>query len=271
MGHVPRGNRGRWTSALDGYRPDQLKGAFAGWFGAAGQSRDRFRDLLLHPGTPDKVVDDIRAAARGIVGARTQEELNQGSAALAAAAQQTGPGNWARFVADSNRRAEAAISDGRVPGVTRVSAGDAAVGVVSGLAIMGAAMWWLLGGSKPEQATKPVHSPAPAELPSIAPATPPRDAKDPDGAKAPGKPGVEEGFKDPKRGESWVPNPNGKGYGWLDASGDVWVPSGPGRNVHGGPHWDVQTPGKGYRKAMASCQTHPYAYRICLGNGDGIG
>ncbi|MDR0209860.1 MAG: RHS domain-containing protein [Pseudomonas putida] len=81
-------------------------------------------------------------------------------------------------------------------------------------------------------------------------AVPPADAKDPNGAKAPGKPGAAEGFKDPKSGESWVPNPNpGKGggkHGWLDAKGNVWVPSGQGGRAHGGPHWDVQKPGGGY-------------------------
>lgn len=73
---------------------------------------------------------------------------------------------------------------------------------------------------------------------------PPKDAKDRDGAKAPGKPGPEEGFEDPEEGEDWVPNPNGPGNGWRDSNGDVWVPSGPGGRAHGGPHWDVQTPGR---------------------------
>ncbi|MEO1248060.1 MAG: RHS repeat-associated core domain-containing protein, partial [Pseudomonadota bacterium] len=77
-------------------------------------------------------------------------------------------------------------------------------------------------------------------------AEPPRDARDPDGAKAPGKPGEDEGFEDPKGGEDWVPNPNGRGNGWLDADGNVWVPTGPGGEAHGGPHWDVQKPGRGY-------------------------
>ena len=76
---------------------------------------------------------------------------------------------------------------------------------------------------------------------------PPSDAKDPNGAKAPGKPGAAEGFEDPKGGEQWVPNPNGRGNGWLDAKGNVWVPTGlrPG-NAHGGPHWDVQFPNGTY-------------------------
>ncbi|MFT3808425.1 MAG: RHS repeat-associated core domain-containing protein [Micropepsaceae bacterium] len=78
--------------------------------------------------------------------------------------------------------------------------------------------------------------------------TPPEDAYDPIGAKAPGKPTDEEGFFGPKNGEdNWVKNPNGRGYGWEDRSGDVWVPTGQGGGAHGGPHWDVQTPGGGYR------------------------
>lgn len=75
-------------------------------------------------------------------------------------------------------------------------------------------------------------------------AKPPKDAADPNGAKAPGKPGEAEGYCEPKGGPDWVKNPNGRGYGWRDANGNVWVPTGP--DGHGGPHWDVQTPGGGY-------------------------
>ena len=75
---------------------------------------------------------------------------------------------------------------------------------------------------------------------------PPSDAHDPEGAKAPGKPGEEEGFEDPKGGENWVPNPNGKGSGWEDKNGNVWCPTGQSGKAHGGPHWDVQKPGGGY-------------------------
>lgn len=80
---------------------------------------------------------------------------------------------------------------------------------------------------------------------------PPSNAYDPDGPKAPGKPSEADGFKSPKGGDNWVPNPNpGKGgssWGWQDAKGDVWCPTGQGGNAHGGPHWDVQTPGGDYR------------------------
>lgn len=97
----------------------------------------------------------------------------------------------------------------------------------------------------PEQ---PSLGPDPCTSDSVSCAKPPRDAKDKDGAKAPGKPGVDEGFVDPKGGEQWGPSPNGKGNGWVDENGDVWVPTGqagaPGTGTtgpaHGGPHWDQQ-------------------------------
>jgi RHS repeat-associated protein len=73
---------------------------------------------------------------------------------------------------------------------------------------------------------------------------PPSDAKDPEGAKAPGKPGESEGFKDPADGEEWVKAPNGD-WGWADIEGKVWCPSGKGSTAHGGPHWDVQNPRSG--------------------------
>jgi RHS repeat-associated protein len=73
----------------------------------------------------------------------------------------------------------------------------------------------------------------------------PNDAKNPDGAKAPGKPGPANGFEDPKSGEQW------NGRGWVDNKGRVWEPTGwagargTGTTgpAHGGPHWDVQKPG----------------------------
>ena len=70
----------------------------------------------------------------------------------------------------------------------------------------------------------------------------------------PGKPTAEDGYKPPKkptRGadkEGKVKNPNGRGKGWPDANGDVWVPTN-GIAAHGGEHWDVQSPPKkGERK-----------------------
>jgi len=42
-----------------------------------------------------------------------------------------------------------------------------------------------------------------------------------------------------------VKNPNGKGSGWIDKDGNVWVPSNNKGNHN--PHWDVQFPGGGYK------------------------
>ncbi|WP_216893818.1 polymorphic toxin type 37 domain-containing protein [Nocardia alni] len=75
---------------------------------------------------------------------------------------------------------------------------------------------------------------------------PPANAYDPNGAKAPGRPDDAEGFTPPKGGDRWVPAPNGRGFGWEDAGGNVWVPTGPGALAHGGPHWDVQEKSGGY-------------------------
>ena len=81
---------------------------------------------------------------------------------------------------------------------------------------------------------------------------PPADATDPQGAKAPGEPGEAEGFCKPKPGKPrWGRAPGGRGSGWVDDKGNVWVQTGPGSgstgDAHGGPHWDVQSPGGGYR------------------------
>ena len=59
-------------------------------------------------------------------------------------------------------------------------------------------------------------------------ANPPADATNPNGSKAPGMPGKAAGYCEPKGGRDWTRNPNGRGNGWRDFSGDVWVPTGPG-------------------------------------------
>jgi hypothetical protein len=76
---------------------------------------------------------------------------------------------------------------------------------------------------------------------------PPKDAADPKGAKAPGKPGTKDGFVEPKSGTTWGKVEKGKSAGksgWVHKGGKVWVPTGPegSPNAHGGPHWDVQNP-----------------------------
>lgn len=70
-----------------------------------------------------------------------------------------------------------------------------------------------------------------------------------DAADAPGQPTAADGYTPPKKWDGKkVKDPNRSyGAGWPDEKGDVWVPTGPGGDAHGGPHWDVQTPGGGYR------------------------
>ena len=92
---------------------------------------------------------------------------------------------------------------------------------------------------------------------------PPADAKDPNGAKAPGKPGKAEGFTDPAKGEKWQPGTDGKPGGWVDDKGNVWRPTGqsPGKN-HGHPHWDVEDKrGKSQGNRFPGGRTTPHANR----------
>ena len=61
------------------------------------------------------------------------------------------------------------------------------------------------------------------------------------GAQAPGKPTENDGFIPKKNWDGKkVRNPNGRGYGWPDDKGNIWVPTGP--RGHGCPHWDVEKP-----------------------------
>lgn len=83
---------------------------------------------------------------------------------------------------------------------------------------------------------------------------PPANAYDPNGPKAPGRPGDAEGFKPPKGGDRWSPSPNprpgGRKMGWEDANGNVWIPTGHDGSAHGGPHWDVQKKSGGYENVL---------------------
>jgi RHS repeat-associated protein len=79
----------------------------------------------------------------------------------------------------------------------------------------------------------------------------PADARDPNGAKAPGKPSAEDGFADPKDGEKYgkaTAGPRAGKGGFIDKDGKIWIPTGQGNMAHGrggglrGAHWDVQNP-----------------------------
>jgi RHS repeat-associated protein len=79
--------------------------------------------------------------------------------------------------------------------------------------------------------------------------------------KAPGRPTAADGYTAPKRGAGargeLVKNPNGAGRGYIDEKGDVWVPTGEGPTAHGGAHWDVQSPGGGYRNVYPGGAVRP--------------
>ena len=121
-----------------------------------------------------------------------------------------------------------------LPGGGVLAVPGAAAGAVLG-GVAGAAIGWLIPDPKISDIPQPFCA-----------AKPPKDASEPEGAKAPGNPAdyPETGFENPKGGPNWVPNPNGPGSGFQDADGNVWVPTGP--KGHGGPHWDVQKPGGKY-------------------------
>ena len=53
-------------------------------------------------------------------------------------------------------------------------------------------------------------------------------------------------FVPPKKGNKKVKNPNGKGYGWVDQKGNVWIWT-PG--MHGGDGWIIQHPNGDHRHA----------------------
>lgn len=112
----------------------KLRTAVAAWYGASALSRDAFRDRLLDPYTSDKTMDRLRSAARDIVEARTEEELTRAGENLAAAVQQIGLDRWPRYLADADRRAVEAVSNGEISGVVKASAAgaDSAAGIVVG-------------------------------------------------------------------------------------------------------------------------------------------
>ena len=62
------------------------------------------------------------------------------------------------------------------------------------------------------------------------------------------------GYKPPKSGPQWIRNPNGKGMGWLDKKGNVWVPD--DHNGTHATHWDVQDEkGGGYTPVYPAVST----------------
>ncbi len=134
--HVPRNDRGRWNSAVSDDARANLKTAVAAWYGARSLSRDAFRSQFLAPYTSDEVIDRLRSAAKGMVEGRTQDDLAKAGDDLAAAAQKVGVDSWPRFLSNVSHQAVEAVSRGDIPGVVKVSATDAPVGI-AGLMLLG--------------------------------------------------------------------------------------------------------------------------------------
>ena len=118
--------------------------------------------------------------------------------------------------------------------------------VILGVAVVGVGAYLIYKANESAEEKFPNTSPS-----STQPCPSQQAASDKLEDKVPGKPTAEDGYVPPKRGPGAdgapVKNPNGPGRGWVDENGDVWVPTGPGPTAHGGPHWDVQTPGGGHR------------------------
>lgn len=239
---VPRNERSRWGYVSSDAGCDRLKTAVAAWYGASAMSRDAFRTQFLNPYTSDETVDGLRRAARGLIEARSYDDLAKAGSDLSTAARQIGADRWPQFIGNAARQAEEAVSQGNVPRVVKASISGTDPSDLVGYVIGGLIIYYAIrGGSQTPKLAFPTMTDP------VLMAKPPSDAKDATGAKAPGKPGAAEGFQDPKGGENWASNPNGRGYGWQDSRGNVWIPSGPGDNAHAGPHWNVQSPGGRYK------------------------
>lgn len=70
-------------------------------------------------------------------------------------------------------------------------------------------------------------------------------------------------YKSPKGGDRKVKNPNGRGSGWVDSKGRVWVPT-DHKGTHA-PHWDRELPGGGHENVYPYMNTS-----ININNGDFI-
>ncbi|MBI2352854.1 hypothetical protein HYV11_01255 [Candidatus Dependentiae bacterium] len=68
----------------------------------------------------------------------------------------------------------------------------------------------------------------------------PNKDKENEDAQAPGKPTKDDGFVPPKKWDGKKrKHPKTGQVGWSDQDGNLWKPTGPGSQAHGGPHWDV--------------------------------
>ena len=192
VAHSPRDERSRWEARVSGDNRESLKTAVGIWYGGSHLGRDRFRRELIDEGTSDAIVDDLRAAARGIVTSRTHEELGTAGALLATAAQGVGLYQWPGFIGDAERKGLRAVERGEVPGVTKASVVGGspqamAMGAVLGLVILGFQALTGRGSGPAKPSIAPAQPPAAPPKPSseddAAPSPSPRPAVIPDGRR----------------------------------------------------------------------------------------
>lgn len=133
------------------------------------------------------MVDRLRSAAKGMVEGRTHEELAKAGDDLAAAAQKVGADTWPRFLGDASHQAMEAVSRGDVPGVVKVSATDAPVGVLTFLGLLAI----MTGLSRPSTSvpSRTYPSTSGPSLPPImeaVPVPPPKEGETPTDVLKPG-------------------------------------------------------------------------------------
>lgn len=194
IGHAPKQGWRQWESSLNHTGLERLKTVIAAWYGASGLSRDTFRERLLDPYSSDETVDRLRSAARGIVEARTHEELGAAGADLAAAVQAVGIERWSRYLADADRRALAAVSERAIPGVIKASAAGTDT-ATAGAVIVGGIMLYLALKSLEQRSANgtpkltlpaPMTSTKPLIVENAVPVPPPKEGETPADVLKPG-------------------------------------------------------------------------------------
>ncbi len=108
VGHLSPAERQQYSAHLDQGGLSPLTQSLLAWSRAASLDRDTFRERYLGGTGSDDVVDHLRKAAEGLLGATTPEQQRDASGELAAAYRQVGPDRWPRFIAAADRLAAAA-------------------------------------------------------------------------------------------------------------------------------------------------------------------
>lgn len=269
VGAASRIERVRWETRLNGSSRESLKTLVAAWYGARGKSRDTFRGQLLDPYTSDEIVDQLRSAVKGIVEARSHEQLGAAGEALASAAFKIGLDAWPRFLSDSQRRAMDAVSAEVIPGVIKASATGTDTAVAGGALLLGGLLYLLTRPRDAPSVSNPSSSrpaaPAPTVLEVVVPVPPPVEGEKPTDVLKPsgqnvGEPGENSGVRVLPGGE----NEARELFDRLTKGGtDITPPGHPGTVIRmpdgsvishrptsksGPPTIDVNVPGLNIRK-----------------------